>query len=82
MDLDYSEKSKGLVKISMTKYIEKILQDFPEEIKSTSSLPAADHLFQVREKLKAKTLLEKQAEQFHHSIAQLLFLSTRARKDI
>ena len=81
MDLDYSEKSKGIVKVSMINYVEKILQDFPEEINSTSS-PAADHLFQVREELKAKTLPEEQAEQYHHSVAQLLFLSTRARKDI
>ena len=42
MDLDSSEKSKGIVKISMINYVEKILQDFPEQIKSTSSSPAAE----------------------------------------
>ena len=46
MDLDYSEKGK--VKVSMIKYVRKIVGYFLEEIQSTSSSLAADHLFQVR----------------------------------
>ena len=45
MDLDHSEKSKGIVKVSMAKYVDKILKDFQVGIKSTSSSLAADHLF-------------------------------------
>ena len=69
MDLVYSEKSKVIMKVSSIKYVEKILQDFPEEIKS---LPAADISFKSEE-LEAKTLLEEQAEQFHHSVHNCCF---------
>ena len=46
-----------------------------------TSSPAADHLFQVRPANEAKILPEEQARAFHHTAAQLLFLS-RARRDI
>ena len=46
MDLDFSEK--GAVKVSMIKYVKKIIGAFPEEIKSTSNSPAADQIFQIR----------------------------------
>ena len=41
MDLDYS--MTGKVRISMIKYIEKVFQEFPEFIETTSATPAADH---------------------------------------
>ena len=47
VDLDYS--SRGKVKISMIKYLDKIIVSFPENITSTSESPASDHLFQNRE---------------------------------
>ena len=43
----------------MKKYVEKAFKDFPEEIKTMSSSPAADHLFQVREEYEAKTFPEE-----------------------
>ena len=45
MDLDYS--SRGKVKNSMIKYLDKIIVSFPEEITSTAESPDADHLFQT-----------------------------------
>ena len=57
------------------------LDDFPEVITSTSTLPVADHLFVVRDEGEVKLLPEEQAQQFHHSIAQLLFFCMRARLD-
>ena len=39
MDLDFS--SAKTLKIGMIKYIKKILEDFPEEIKSAAATPAA-----------------------------------------
>lgn len=60
---------------------------FPEDIGKTASSPASDHLFEVRdaeetEKL-GKFLSNAQAKDFHHSVApQLLFVSTRVRRDI
>jgi hypothetical protein len=78
MDLDYSEK--GVVKVSMIKYLTNLLQEFPEELGDSTASPAAAHLFQVRDDV-AK-LPEEQAQIFHHTTAQLLFLSSRARRDI
>ena len=80
MDLDYSHK--GEVKISMIKYLKKVLDVFPEGIKGSTPSPAADHLFKIRDKAEARFLPEEQAVAFHHTVAQLLFASARARRDI
>ena len=45
-------------------------------------MPAADHLFKVRDEKEAKPLEEERALVFHHTVAQLLFMATRARRDI
>eukprot|EP00956_Cyclotella_meneghiniana_P039839 scaffold180856_cov40-Cyclotella_meneghiniana.AAC.4 len=84
VDHDYSEK--GVVKLSMIKHIDRIFKDFPDEIGKSAATPAADHLFQVRDPEEAKRdgkLLDIQRKKdFHHSVAQLLFVSTRVRRDI
>ena len=43
MDLDFS--TPGRVRVSMIKYLSKIIKAFPEVIKSTAETPAAEHLF-------------------------------------
>ena len=80
MDLDFS--TANTLKIGMIKYIKKIHEDFPEDIKSAAATPAAEHLFNIREVSKDKILPEEQAQSFHHTTAQLLFLCARARPDI
>ena len=82
MDLDYSKK--GTVRVSMIKYASKILKDFPEEITSTRTSPATDRLFDIRDSddPKKELLPEELATHFHHSVAQLLFLCMRSRRDI
>jgi hypothetical protein len=80
MIFDFSEKEK--VMINMIEYIKGIINDFPEEIIATRMSPAANHLFTVRDPSLATPLPEEQARAFHHAAAQLLFLSTRARRDI
>ena len=45
MDLDFS--THKVLKIGMIKYIKKVLEEFPEEIKSVAATPAAEHLFEV-----------------------------------
>ena len=77
IDFDYSMPQS--VKVSMIKYAKQIINDFPEAITSTSSSPAADHLFDVQDDREAKLIPEEQAQQFHHSVTQLLFLCMRAR---
>ena len=76
MDLDFS--SPKVLKIGMIKYIKKIYDDFSEEIKSSASTLAAEHLFDVREDNKEKLLPEDQAQEFYRPTAQLLFMA-RAR---
>ena len=80
MDLDYT--AKGKVGISMIKYVNKILEEFLEELGASAATPAAEHLLQVRNDSKAEFLSEDKAQEFHHITAQLLFLSARARRDI
>jgi len=80
MDLDYTGDRN--VKISMIKYLKKIFVAFPEEIRSTAETPAAEYLFKVADEKDSKLLPEEQAQAFHHTVAQLLFLCMRARPDI
>jgi len=67
----------------MIKYLKKIFVAFPEEITKTAETLATEHLFKVADPDDdSKLLPEEQAQAFHHSVAQLLFLSMRARPDI
>jgi hypothetical protein len=79
MNIDFSDP--GSVAFDMIPYISKILTGFPEQIMGVSSTPAADHLFNVRSQHEASFLPEEQAHSFHHTTAQLLFLS-RVQQDI
>eukprot|EP00804_Cyclotella_cryptica_P008907 CCRYP_012017-RA/>CCRYP_012017-RA protein AED:0.23 eAED:0.23 QI:0/0/0/0.75/0.33/0.25/4/0/1155 len=84
MDLDYLVAGK--LRVSMIKYVDKILNEFSQAITKTSSTQAAEHLFQIRDpeevEKQGKFLSEEYARHFHHTVAQLLFISTRARRDI
>ena len=82
MDLDYSRK--GAVKVSMIKYLQKVEDKFPIEITGTAKSPACKHLFQVRDDDDPRKhyLDATRAMQFHRVTAQLLFASSRARRDI
>ena len=66
----------------MIPYIKQIIEDFPEEITSSAPAPHTDYLFKIRDEDKRKLLEEERAKAFHHTVAQLLFLSHRARRDI
>jgi hypothetical protein len=77
MDLDYSEKGK--VKIRMVPYLQSIIDEFPEEIMGTRVTPAADYLFHVRDD--ASPLPEEQAGIFHRTVARLVWVQARGRRD-
>jgi hypothetical protein len=77
----FGYSKKGKVMINMIKYIKIIIAKFLEEITAAQTSPAADHLFTVRDKLLANPLTEEQAKAFHHTTAQLLFLSTRVHRN-
>ena len=79
MNLDFSHPGK--VCIDMIPYIKKIINVFPKKIAGVQSTPAGYCLFQVRPHDEAKYPPKEQARAFHHTTAQLLFLS-RIRCDI
>ena len=81
MDIDWLTKP-GVMIVSMVKYLQKIIKEFPEAIKSASPSPAGDHLFDVREEVDRKVLPEEQARQFRRTVAQFLFLCKWAHPDI
>jgi hypothetical protein len=80
MTLDFT--NKGEVKVTMIDYLKGVINDFPEIITGTAITPATTNLFDARPEYERKVLGKEQARAFHHSVAQLLFATTRARKDI
>ena len=47
-----------------------------------AATPLADYLFQIRDQEGTKPIPQKQAMQCLHNITKLLFVSTRAHRDI
>ena len=80
MNIDFSDKRK--IQVSMIPYLINVLKEFPEKLGAADSSPAPDHIFKVRPGNEVTYLLEEQAQQFHCTVAQLLFLYARARRDI
>jgi hypothetical protein len=74
MNIDFS--NPGNVSFDMIPYTTKILNKFPEMITRVASTPAADHLYKICAPSEARCLPESQAIAYHHTTAQLLFLST------
>jgi len=78
MTLDFSEDGK--VKIIMRDYIDKILEELPDDYIGTATTPATEKLFSVRPE--ADKLDKNEADFFHTMVAKLLFLTMRSRPDI
>ena len=66
----------------MIKYLQKVLDKFPEELRGTSVAPVADHMFQVRWEDKTEFLEEDRDKMLHNSVAQLLFMISKSSRDI
>jgi hypothetical protein len=80
MDMEFNKD--GTLEVLMITYLKNVIEQFPEEISGRASSPAAEHLFAVRDKSKARVLEEERALAFHHTVAQLLFMCMRAQRDI
>ena len=80
MYLDYSEP--GELKLSMIKYLQKVIGKLPEELRVISATPAANHMFQMIGEEEAYFSEEDWSEIFHHLVSLLLFISSRSRRDI
>jgi hypothetical protein len=78
--LDFTKK--GEVKVTMIDYLKGVINDFPEKITGTAMSPATTNLYDFRPDKERTVLNEEQAWAFHHAVAQLLFATARARKDI
>ena len=78
MDVDFS--IDGCVKIDMRKYVNEMLEEFPEKVKGKSMTPANEKLFRVNEK--SMRLSKEKSDTFHTMVAKALFLSKRARPDV
>ncbi len=53
----------------MITYLKNIIVEFLEMIRGKADTLAADHLFNIRDKKKAKPLEEERALVFHHTVA-------------
>jgi hypothetical protein len=80
MDMYFSKE--GVLNVSMMGYLRNVINSFPGATFGNASTPAADHLFSVSKEDEARLLEEERVLGFHHTIAQLLFMSMRARQDI
>jgi hypothetical protein len=80
MDLNFA--LDGIIQVSMIAYTTKVILDFPKSITTSCTSLAGDHLFTVRDALEAEFLPKEQAQAFHHTVAQLLFLCKHTRRDI
>ena len=74
-DMDWSQD--GTMIASMIKYLQKVIDNFPEVIRITAATRESEHMFQLRDEKNRKLLPEEQAQHFHHTVAQILFLCMR-----
>ncbi len=82
VDMEFCDD--GALEISMFKYLQNVIDEFPEMIEGKAAMPAHEKLFEIRDEKEAQKLSEEQALAFHHTVAELLFMvmATRARRDI
>ena len=66
----------------MLDYLKGLLEDFPEVVTGRSTIPAANHMLQVRPEDEKTIIKEEGGTAFHHTVAQLLFVTSSASKYI
>ena len=67
---------------TMVDYLKGVLEDFLEVITLKITIQAANHMFKPRPEDEQTLINGEQATAFHHTVAQLIFFASRARKDI
>ncbi len=80
VDMEFNDD--GTLDVHMIGYLTSVIAEFPELINGRAATPVGDHLFTEQVKKETKPLEEERALAFHHTVAQLLFMSTRARRDV
>jgi hypothetical protein len=82
LGVDMEFRKDGTLGVSMVEYLKNVIAEFPEKITGKAVMPAADHLFKIRDGRESRPPEEERALAFHHTVAQLLFMAMRARRDI
>ena len=77
MTLDFTKEGK--VKIKMLDYVEKMLDEAPEDMDGEALTPAANRLFEVDED---SPLIDEHRAQLFHTFVAKMFLCKRARPDL
>jgi hypothetical protein len=81
MDMEF--RDDGTLEVSMIGYLKDVIEQFLEEISTGKAATlAAKHLFAVRDEKETRALKEERALAFHHTVAQLHIMCTRAHQDI
>jgi hypothetical protein len=80
--VDMEFRKDGTLGVLMVTYLKNVIAEFPGMITGKAPMPAADHLFKIRDAKETTPLEEERALAFHHTVAQLLFMATRAQRDI
>jgi hypothetical protein len=80
MDTEFT--SKGTLQVSMITYLKNVITGFPEMITGKVVTPAAGYLLIIQDEKEAKPLKQESRNAFHHTMAQLLFMSICTRRDI
>ena len=81
MDLVYGS-SRGTLIISMIKYLTKVLEEWPEELRGLKIKPHLDNLFTIGDDDDRELLPTEMALWFNQNVAHLIFLCMRAHPDI
>ena len=68
--------------VLMVKYLKGVIEGFSKQIVGKAVTPVGDKLFDIRGEKDTRHLDEERVVAFHHTTAQLLFMATRARRDI
>ena len=78
MTLDFT--SPGVLKVDMTTYVNKMLQEFPEQLDGKTKRPCNKNLYKVDES--SSKLDEQKAKIFHTFVMKSMFLCKQARQDV
>jgi hypothetical protein len=70
------------VTVTVIDYLKRVIMDSLEALTGSAATPAGDKLFKVRPDEDNELLDETRTQALHHAVAQLLFASSRASKDI
>jgi hypothetical protein len=77
VDLEFCDD--GNLRVSMMRYLENVIEEFPELIVGRVAMPTGDRLFDKQDAKEGRQLEEERAIAFHHTMAQLLFMAMRVQ---